>query len=107
MIINGINRDKISVSHGGLPHGSVLGSILFVAYINDLHKQVKFRIRHFADHTATYVYCNYLNYRRPGPTKKPSMPRAFGKDVGYAIESFLMTGPPHYNAGSADMTKYG
>ena len=51
---NGINSDKISVS-SVVPQGSVLGPILFLAYINDLPEQVKSRVRLFADDTALYL----------------------------------------------------
>ena len=54
VVINGINSDEVPVS-SGVPHGSVLGPILFLAYINDLPEQVKSRVRLFADDTAMYL----------------------------------------------------
>ena len=53
VVINGINSDSIPVS-SGVPQGSVLGPILFLAYINDLPEQVRSRVRLFADDTAMY-----------------------------------------------------
>ena len=53
-VINGINSDKVSIS-SGIPQGSVLGPILFLAYINDLPEQVKSRVRLFADDTVWYL----------------------------------------------------
>ena len=55
VVINGINSDKVPVS-SGVPQGSALGPILFLAYINDLPEQVKSRVRLFADDTATCMY---------------------------------------------------
>ena len=54
VVINGINSDEVPVS-SGVPQGSVLGPILFLAYINDLPEQVKSRVRFFADDTAMYL----------------------------------------------------
>ena len=54
VVLNGVNSDKIAVS-SGVPQGSVLGPILFLAYINDLPDQVKSRVRLFADDTAIYL----------------------------------------------------
>ena len=54
VVINGINSEKIPVSFG-VPQGSVLDPILFLAYINDLPEQVKSKVRLFADDTALYL----------------------------------------------------
>ena len=53
-VINGINSDEVPVS-SGVPQGSVLCTILSLAYINDLPEQVKSRVRLFADDTAMYL----------------------------------------------------
>ena len=52
VVINGTNSDGVPVS-SRVPQGSVLGPILFLAYI--LSEQVKSRVRFFADETAMYL----------------------------------------------------
>ena len=60
VVINGINSDSIPVS-SGVPQSSVLGPILFLAYINDLPEQVRSRVRLFADDTAMYLAISSLS----------------------------------------------
>ena len=50
--INGFNSNLTKMLYG-VPQGSVLGPLLFLIYINDLHKSIKYcTIRHFADDTT-------------------------------------------------------
>ena len=59
-MLNGINSDSIPISFG-VPQGSVLGPILFLAYINDLPNQAKSHVRLFADDTAMYLAITSLS----------------------------------------------
>ena len=54
VVINRVNSNCTPVS-SGVPQGSVLSSILFLVFINDLPEQVKSRVRPFADDTAIYL----------------------------------------------------
>ena len=50
--INGVNSKENHIQHG-VPQGSVLGPLLFLLYINDLNKAMKYcRTIHFADDTS-------------------------------------------------------
>ena len=60
VVSNGTNSSPIPVS-SGVPNGSVLGPILFLAYINDLPEQVRSRVRLLADDTAMYLCISSLS----------------------------------------------
>ena len=53
VVLNGEISDEIPVS-SGVPQGSVLGPILFLAYTNDLPDNLKSKVRLFADDTGIY-----------------------------------------------------
>ena len=54
VIINGSSSDEAEVT-SGIPQGSVLGPLLFVAYINDLPRGLKSTAKMFADDTKLYT----------------------------------------------------
>ena len=59
-MLNGINSDSIPVS-SDVPQGSVLGPILFLAYIKNIQDQVNSRVRLFVDDTAMYLAITSLS----------------------------------------------
>ena len=53
--INGFSSKNLPMKYG-VPQGSVLGPLLFLIYINDLHKAIKYSLTHlFADDTNLLV----------------------------------------------------
>ena len=58
--INGYNSSLSSIANG-VPQGSVLGPLLFLLYINDLHSAIKFcKAQHFADDTNLLFLTNSI-----------------------------------------------
>ena len=54
VVVDGENSDSVPVT-SGVPQGSFLGPVLFLAYINDLPQDVVSQVRLFADDTAIYL----------------------------------------------------
>ena len=58
--INGYNSSLSSIAYD-VPQGSVLGPLLFLLYINDLHRAIKFwKVHHFADDTNLLFLTNSI-----------------------------------------------
>ena len=53
MVLNYSNSDYV-ITESGVPKGFVLGPILFLIYINDLEKNIKYNIKYFADDTMLF-----------------------------------------------------
>ena len=91
MVLNGSHSDYSAIE-SGVPQGSVLGPLLFLIYINDLERNIKSKIKFFADDTMLFslvkdpeISANDLNHDldairqwadqwklefNPGPTKQ-------------------------------------
>ena len=57
VVVDGDESSEVQIT-SGVPQGSVLGPILFLAYINDLPNHVTSKVRLFADDTALYLSLN-------------------------------------------------
>ena len=53
MVLNASHSDYSAIE-SGVPQGSVLGPLLFLIYINDLERNIKSKIKFFADDTMLY-----------------------------------------------------
>ena len=53
VVVDGFESSSCAVT-SGVPHGSVIGPILFLVYINDLPDVVLSKTRLFADDTVIY-----------------------------------------------------
>ena len=68
--INGINSEVKPMLHG-VPQGSVLGPLLFLIYINDLNRCIRFSTtRHFADDTNLLYVIDRSKLRNRNPVRK-------------------------------------
>ena len=68
VVLNGFPTDYSTIE-SGVPHGSILGPLLFLIYINDLEKNIKSNVTFFADDTMLFsivmdplISANELNF---------------------------------------------
>ena len=60
MSINGLNSD-LADTNWGVPQGSILGPLLFLLYINDLHCAIKcYKVHRFADDSNLMKFKAYI-----------------------------------------------
>ena len=56
VVVNGATSSWAPVN-SGIPQGSVLGSLLFICYVNDMSEIVTSMIKMFADDTKIFAEC--------------------------------------------------
>ena len=59
VVLNGFSADYSTIE-SGIPQGSVLGTLLFLIYINDLDRNIKSNVNVFADDTMLFSIVNDL-----------------------------------------------
>ena len=83
VVLNGQNSSWANVE-AGIPQGSILGSLLFLIYINDLPDNLSTNVKLFADDTT--VFCSsryrYMFLRLELRFKK-------SKGMGFSMENEL------------------
>ena len=93
VVVQGSRSDWVSVASG--VQGSVLGSILFILYVNDIPRQLQSEVRMFSDDTKIFS-------RVPRPTS----PRSFQADL-HALERWSQTWLLHFNVSKCKVMHMG
>ena len=84
VVVDGDESTSVPVT-SGVPQGSVLGPILFLAYINDLPDRVTSKVRLFADDTALYLSLNKQTNAEHFITTRFRPSTSLGEGVGYGV----------------------
>ena len=101
VLINGEASQRLPITCG-VPQGSILGPLLFLIYINDMHMAVEFStIHHFADDTNILYSCKSLK----GLRKRVNADLAYLHDwlcanrlsLNAGKSEFIVFRPAHHN----------
>ena len=71
-VVNDGKQSRTAPVTSGVPQGSVLGPILFMAYINDLPDNITSQVRLFADDTVVYAAISTMDEQVSGPPNHQS-----------------------------------